>query len=154
MKQHGSGFFTKAVALFVIAVFALSGCGGGGGSSSGTVISGTAAAGAAIIGTATIKDSSTPPKTKSVTIAADGSYSIDVSELTAPFMLRADGDVGGRHYSLFSAATLADVNGTINITPLTDLIVANIAGDIAANYYNAGNFDNVTKTELDAQLPR
>ena len=154
MKKHGSGFFLKAATLFGIAVFAFSGCGGGGGSSSGggTVISGTAAAGAAIIGTATIKDSSTPPKTKSVPIAADGKYSIDASGLTAPFMLRADGDVGGRRYSLFSAATQADVNGTINITPLTDLIVANIAGDIAANYYNAGNFDNVTKAELDAQI--
>jgi hypothetical protein len=156
MKKHGPGFFLKAITLFGIAVFALSACGGGGGggssSGSGTVISGTAAAGAAIIGTATIKDSSVPPKTKSVPIAADGKYSIDVSGLTAPFMLRADGDVGGRRYSLFSAATSADVNGTINITPLTDLIVANIAGDIAANYYNADNFSGITKAELDAQI--
>jgi len=157
MKKHGTGFFWKAITLFGIAAFALSACGGGGGSSStgggsSAVISGTAAAGAAIIGTATIKDSSVPPKTKSVAIAADGKYSIDVSGLTGPFMLRADGEVGGRQYSLFSAATSADVNGTINITPLTDLIVANIAGDIAANYYNAANFGGITKAELDAQI--
>jgi len=117
------------------------------------VISGTAAAGAAIIGTATIKDSSTPdPKTKSVPIAADGKYSIDVSDLKAPYMLRADGEVGGRRYSLFSAATEADKGGTINITPLTDLIVANIAGDIASNYYNSGQFADLTKEALDTQI--
>jgi hypothetical protein len=143
----------------VTALFALSaafiGCGGGGGSSSGssgTVISGTAAAGAAIIGTVTIKDSSSPAKMKSVTIAADGKYSIDVSGLTPPFALRADGDVGGRRYSLFSAATSTDINGTINITPLTDLILANIAGDIAANYYNGTNFSGITKEALDNQI--
>lgn len=143
----------------VAALFALSvvfiGCGGGGSSSSGSsgsVISGTAAAGTAIIGTVTIKDSSDPPKGKSVTIAADGKYSIDVSGLTPPFALRADGDVGGRRYSLFSAATSTDVNGTINITPLTDLILANIAGDIAANYYNGGNFSGITKAALDNQI--
>ena len=144
----------------VAALFALSvafiGCGGGGGGSSsgsgGAVISGTAAAGAAIIGTVTVKDSSDPPKAKSVTIAADGKYSIDVSGLTPPFALRADGDVGGREYHLYSAATSTDINGTINITPLTDLILANLAGDIAANYYNGGNFSGITKAALDNQI--
>jgi hypothetical protein len=116
------------------------------------VISGTAAAGAAIIGTATVKDSSSPPKFKSVVIATDGKYSVDVSGLTAPFMLRADGAVGGRRYSLFSAAAATDVNGTINITPLTDLILANVARDIAANYYDGGNFAGITKAALDAQI--
>ena len=156
----------KTVPAFwlVTALFAFSaafiGCGGGGGGSSsgsggGAVISGTAAAGAAIIGTVTIKDSSAPPKAKSVTIAADGKYSIDVSELTTPpFALRADGDVGGREYHLYSAATSTDINGTINITPLTDLILANIAGDIAANYYNDNNFSGITKAALDNQIAK
>ena len=114
------------------------------------MISGTAAAGAAIIGTVTVKDSR--GAFQSVTIAADGNYSIDVSNLTAPYMLRADGDVGGREYHLYSAATSADINGTINITPLTDLILANIAGDIAANYYNGNNFSGITKAALDNQI--
>lgn len=141
------------VAALVALSAAFIGCGGGGGSSSGgsgKVISGTAAAGAAIIGTVTVKDSR--GTIQSVTIAADGKYSIDVSELTPPFALRADGDVGGRRYSLYSAATSADINGTINITPLTDLILANIAGDIAENYYNGNNFSGVTKAALDNQI--
>ncbi|MBI3598059.1 MAG: hypothetical protein HY201_01165, partial [Nitrospirae bacterium] len=113
-------------------------------------ISGTASAGAPIVGTVTIKDSSTPAKDKFVTISADGKYTIDVSDLTPPFMMRADGQVGGRSYSLYSAATTADVGGTVNVTPLTDLIVANIAGQIAATVFNNGNFSGMTTEALNS----
>jgi len=142
--------------LLLLPTILLWSCGGGGSSSSGSssagTLSGVAAAGAPIIGTATVKDSSVPPVTRAVPIAADGKYSIDVHDLTAPYMLRADGEVGGREYSLFSAATQADEGGTINITPLTDLIVANIAGDIASNYYNSGQFSGLTQEALDTQI--
>ena len=114
-------------------------------------VSGTAAAGAPIIGTVTLKDSATPFNTKTVTIAADGKYSVDVTGLTAPFILRADGTAGGRSCSLYSAAASADVNGTINITPLTDLIVANIAMGIVSNYFATGDFSALTTAELNTQ---
>jgi hypothetical protein len=143
-------------AFLLLPMVLLWGCGGGGSSTSSAGspnnLSGVAAAGAPIIGTATVKDSSVPPVTRAVPIAADGKYSIDVSDLKAPYMLRADGEVGGRQYSLFSAATEADKGGTINITPLTDLIVANIAGDIASNYYNSGQFSDLTREALDTQI--
>ena len=132
----------------------LTACGGGGGGTTtpaASTIKGTASAGAPIIGTVTIKDSSTPFKTKTVTIAADGKYTIDVSGLTAPFMMSANGTVGGTTYNLYSAATSADINGTINVTPLTDLIVANIAGQLASKFFAAGNFSTLTTAELDAQ---
>ncbi|MEO5574552.1 MAG: hypothetical protein ABIR48_08765 [Gammaproteobacteria bacterium] len=142
--------------LVLLIITAAYGCGGGGGNGGTTTppvaqtLTGTAAAGAPIIGTVTIKDSSSPAKDKFVTIAADGKYTIDVTGLTAPFMLRADGTVGGRSYSIYSAAASADVGGTVNITPLTDLIVANIAGQIAGNYYNSGNFSLLTPAALNA----
>jgi hypothetical protein len=129
----------------------LVGCGGGGDSVSSTTsatLTGTAASGAPIVGTVTIKDSSSTPKTKTVTIAADGKYTVDVSDMTAPFMMRADGTVGGRSYSLYSAAASSDINGTVNITPLTDLIVANIAGQVASSIYTSGNFSSLTSTAL------
>jgi hypothetical protein len=134
---------------------ALAACGGGGGDATpqvSTLLSGTAAAGAPIIGTVTIKDSATPTaQTKTVTIAADGKYTVDVSDLTAPYMVRADGFVGGNEYHLYSAGTAADVGGTINITPLTDLIVANIAGSVAQSYFDNGDFSGLTAAELTAQ---
>lgn len=129
----------------------VSACGGGGGNGNPTLISGTAAAGAPIIGTVTIKDSSSPAKTKTVTIEANGKYTIDVTDLTAPFMVRADGYVGGNEYHLYSAGTSADAGGTINITPLTDLIVANIAGSVAQTYFNSGDFSNLTATQLNTE---
>jgi len=136
----------------------LGGCGGGnsappatGTETTSSMISGTAAAGAPIIGTVTIKDSSSPAMTKTVTISADGKYTIDVTGMTPPFMMRADGTVGGRSYSLYSAATTADVDGNINITPLTDLIVANIAGQIASTFFASGNFSTLTPDALAAE---
>ena len=147
--------FLSVVSLFLL----ISACGGGGGDDSGatinpqptlSVVSGKAAAGGAIVGWVTIKDSSVPTEEKRVAISTDGSYTFDVSDMTAPFMMRADGTVGGTSYSIFSAATSADINGTVNITPLTDLIVANIAGQLAQNYFSGGSFSGLTTAALNA----
>lgn len=116
-----------------------------------TSLTGTAAAGAPIVGSVTIKDSSLPPVTKTVPIEADGKYMVDVSDMTAPYMVRADGYVGGNEYHLYSAGTSADMGGNINVTPLTDLIVANIAKTVASDYFNNGNFSGLTAAQLTEQ---
>lgn len=151
MKKYGGAF------LAVVLIVTLSaGCGGGGGSSaspapatqtpSGTAatLSGTAAAGAPIIGTITVQDSSTPAITKQTNILANGKYSIDVSGMTGPFMLRADGAVDTTEVHLYSAAVQADVGGIINVTPFTDLIFANIAGTLAKTYFDNQGYKNLT----------
>ena len=139
--------FSAIIALGLLA------CGGGSSSSNppSKKISGTAAAGASIVGSVTIKDSSFPAKTKTVSIAADGNYSVDISGMSAPFVFRADGTVGGKTYHLCSVATEADVNNTINITPFTDLIVANIAGTLAENYFNSGDYSTLTAEQMNIQ---
>lgn len=138
-------------------VMLVAGCGGGGGggtnnppapSSATQILSGTAAAGAPIIGRVILKDSA--GVTRTVQIDANGGYTVNVTGLTAPFVLRAEGVAGGRSYVVHSAATSADVNDTINITPLTDLIVANIARQVAANYFDSGNFSSLSASELNA----
>lgn len=140
--------------FLTLGVVVLAACDGGGGNSPSTpptqqTLSGTAAAGAPIIGHVVVKDSA--GLTRTVQIDANGGYTIDVTDLTAPFVLRAEGVAGGRSYIVHSAATSADVNGTINITPLTDLIVANIARQVAANYFDSGNFSNLSATTLNAE---
>lgn len=146
----------SAIAFAVSGALFLTACGGGGGggsaaspSSVSSVISGTAAAGSPIIGKVTVKDSLGAQKT--VDIALDGSYRIDVAGMTGPFLFRAAGTVGGRDVALVSAATSADVGNTINITPFTDLIVANIAG-VASEQYFASNpsADKLNAAELSA----
>ena len=103
----------------------LAGCGGSGGVSS-QVVSGTAAVGAALSGQVSLKDSSTPPQQKTTVIGSDGSFAIDVTGMKAPFVLQAKGSAGGTDYKLqsFAAGT-----GTANINPLSNIIVANAAGD-------------------------
>jgi len=130
----------------------LAGCGegGGGGTASSATLSGVAAAGAPIVGTVTVKDSSSPAQTKTVAIAPDGSYTIDVAGMKDPFVLRATSTVGGRTYNIHSGAVSSDIGGRINITPLTDLIIANVAGQLAENYFNSGNFGTLTAAELAA----
>ncbi|RZI80701.1 MAG: hypothetical protein EOP38_21680 [Rubrivivax sp.] len=136
------------------ATLMLPACGGDGGGQGGNPatsqsISGTAAAGVPLQGTVTVKDAAGATRTSA--IGSNGQYTIDVTGLTAPFVFRAEGNVGGSSYVIHSAATSADVGGTINITPLTDLVLANIAGQIASTYFDQGQFSGVQKAQLDAE---
>ena len=106
-------------------------------------LSGTAAAGAAIIGTVTVKGSLN--MTTSALIEANGNYNVSVAGLTAPYRIRAQGTVGGKTYKLHSYAQEAIMGETVNITPFTDLIIANTAQQIAESF-----FDSDTSMELDA----
>lgn len=148
----------------LVVAMALSACGGGGGgggdtnpnadappTSTGTALSGIAAGGAPLVGTVTVKDSLGNIKVSP--IEADGSYNVDVSGMTGPFMLRATGMVGNNSVTYYSAATSADLNKTVNVTPFTSLIISNIAARLAETYYNEGNFSgDITSGSLDVAM--
>jgi hypothetical protein len=125
----------------MLMLFSLSGCGGGGGTIAIrevlglATLSGTAAGGAAIVGTVQVTDSSTPPKTKGAPIDADGKYTVDVAGMTSPFILKASGTVGNTKVTYYSAAVLADVGNTVNVTPFTDIMVSNISAQMAQNCF-------------------
>ena len=110
--------------------------------------SGTAAVGLPLSGNVTVKDAKGATKTVPL---VDGHYDIDVTGMTGPFVFRAEGTVGGQRTVIHSAATAADANGTINITPLTDLVVANIAGRLADQYFDSGDFAGVSPEQLKAE---
>jgi len=120
-----------------------------GGSDTPSSLSGTAAAGAPIIGTVTVKGAL--GNEVSAPIEVNGNYNIDVTGLTAPYRLRAEGTIGGKIYRLYSYAEEADLGGTVNITPFTDLIVANAAGQIAETYFNRTNPEPLDPLVLDEQ---
>lgn len=99
------------------------GCGGGGGSSpvagSAPVIKGTAASGSALQNVSvTLKDSTN--KSVNSSTNATGDFSISTAGLTAPFILSVTKPDGT---NLYSVSVDANNTGTINITPLTDLIL-------------------------------
>ncbi|MDE2249812.1 MAG: putative Ig domain-containing protein [Gammaproteobacteria bacterium] len=123
-------------------------------------VSGTAAAGAPITsamnGMVIVKDSSSPAKTATTTTDAAGKYSFTTKDLQgfmAPLMVNVDYQVGGVHYNLNSAVATEDLaagNATINITPLTDLVIANLANEIASRVFTNGNYASLlTKAALD-----
>ena len=132
-----------APALTALAM-AITGCGGGSGTGSVATttptsetpsvttpvatlpkLTGTAATGAPIAGTVVAIDvngkSSSP-----ATTSATGAFTVDVAGLTAPFILSITGTSNGKQVFLSSIATSA--GQTVNITPLTDLIVSAAAG--------------------------
>ena len=138
-------------------LLALTGCSGGGGdsswatggSSSETIvyISGTVAAGAPVIGSIEARD--VKGASKQVQIQSDGSYKFGLKGLTLPLLFRATGHVGGQKIVLVSAATTDDAGKTVNITPFTDLIIANLAGTTATTFFDNPNFTWINPTTLD-----
>ena len=135
MKIKNTESLTTVV---LICALLLTACGGGSANTNTqSSISGTAAGGSAVIGTLTIIDNT--GQTKSVSIDPAGHYSVDISGMKEPFILKAVGLVGNSNVTYYSAALLSDVNGTVNVTPFTDLLISNIAGQPANVYFSTHN---------------
>ena len=149
-RQLGLALLTAAAAAVVTA------CGGGG--SSGTAapvtlsVGGTAATGAAIAaGTVTLKCVS--GTSTAVTTGVDGSFTIDVGSVTLPCVGRVDyKDAAGVAQKL---QTFIATAGTANITPITELIVANLTGGTAVDAFDkfdATKAKAITAAQLTAAI--
>jgi hypothetical protein len=105
------------------------------------VVSGVAAAGIPLSGTVYLKDSADQPRELVLTINADGTFSFDVTEMTAPFLLKAVGSANGKDFTLYS---LADGNGIANVNPMSNLLLTYASGgaDLSALY------DSHTRVDL------
>ena len=142
-------FITAAAALI-----ALSGCGGGGGDSPATapapapapspapnlVLTGTAAGGAALIG-ATV-EAKCATGAGSATTASDGTFTLTSSGGVLPCVLR----VTAAGTTLHSVATGTGLAARANLTPVTELATARLAGDLPSTYYAA--FDTAAAVAL------
>ncbi len=107
-------------------------------------LSGIVAAGSPVAGIVNIKGANGAEA--SSTIASNGTFNIDVSGLTAPYVLYAEGTVNGRSVSMYSAAV---ATGTINITPITDFILRYaLAGTDPAAAYAGWSTTQVTADAL------
>ena len=134
----------------------LGACGGGGSDGLGTPIaqpaaastlSGTAATGAAIVGgVVTLKCAS--GTTASPITGADGAFSVDVSGATLPCLVKVSyKDANGAAQELHS---LANSTGTVNVTPLTEMIVAAASGGAPSALFAAVKPDLAA---VSAKLP-
>lgn len=120
------------------ATFMLAACGGGSSNPAdpappvvpvvpapATTVSGTAAVGAPVAGSVVAIDSKGKVSV-AVNTGAGGAFTVDVAGMTAPFFLSITGTSGGKQVTMHSIATAA--GQTVNITPLTDLIVSTASG--------------------------
>jgi len=129
--------FPKRTAFSLLITLAVTACGGGGAGTATTPPPiqtttptptsrrGTAAIGQRLAGSVFAVDVNgkvSPPTTTS----ALGAFVLDVGGMTAPYILSITGSAGGKQVTLNSVATAA--GQTVNITPLTDLIVSTSAG--------------------------
>jgi hypothetical protein len=143
------------VGLLLLLALGMAGCGGGGsettaqanGNISSLKVIGTASEGALITDkTVKLKDSSGKSAADTTTDATSGVYSVDVTNLTAPFLITVTG-TNGTYVSLAHAAGIANINpitttvvvlaaGTTDVTALfnslTPVQVANINTNYAA----------------------
>ena len=155
--------------LFFLMSLSIYGCGNSGGESAvlGSVfpkpasVIGTASEGTLITEkTVKLKDAEGKSAVNAITDATTGTYKIDVTGLTAPFLLTVTG-ANGRYVSLARTA------GTANINPITTMVVALAAGTpdvislfadltpdkLAAINSNYSSKTALVNTSLSAVLP-
>ena len=128
---------TFKIILAILFSITVAACGGGsGGSNTTTTISGTAAAGAPIVGVVTAKDSK-GTVFGPATIGASGAYSLNVTGGVAPFILEAKGVTAGtgKQATYHSIADSTSLVGNVNVTPLTEMVVAQASGQSPATLY-------------------
>jgi hypothetical protein len=110
----------------------LSACGGSGGSPdpsaspTANVLQGVAAVGGPLSGTLSVSDCSFPNLSTNAAINQDGTFSVSTAGMSPPYFIRASGSTAsGTTLTLYSFASSP---GTVNINPLTNLMVATAAG--------------------------
>lgn len=123
-----------------LAAMLVAGCGGG--STAGVPLSGTAATGAPMAGAA-ITVTCADGVVFNTTTSATGSWSANISSSSElPCLVKAVG--GTPPVTLHSVAT---TSGTVNVTPLTNLVVAGAAGSDPAAWFSANS------SKLSTALP-
>jgi hypothetical protein len=138
----------SAVILAALSLVTACGGGGGGGASApvtptALTLSGTAATGAAIAGKTV--DARCATGSLSTTTAADGSFTLSLSGGTLPCMLRTTTASGA---VLHSVASGSGSSATVNITPVTQLIVASLLAADPASVF--ATFDASTPVSAAA----
>lgn len=135
---------------------ALVGCGGGGGGSeqstlalgsdseaNAATVQGLVAVGAPVAN-ATVTLTCTAGAPVSMTAGADGRFTARIDQLTPPCAVQAQGGTInglGNTQSLYSVSAQA---GQVNVTPLTTLLVAHLAGESPAAFY--ANFTSTSRS--------
>ena len=144
------------VATTLAASLMLTACGGDDATPTANTLSGVAAVGAPIVG-GRVDVSCAGGSALSTTTDSAGAWLVTISGQTLPCALKvSNGTINGAANSTPYHSIALDFN-TINLTPLTDLVVANLVGKDPAVWFtglNAAAFNTVNSTALTAALQK
>jgi len=147
--QHSTAQHKCSLAFSIALAALLAACGGGGSSSSGSTsstITGTAAVGSPIVGaTANIKCASSTSLPTSTTTNTGG-LSITLTGQTFPCAIQISGGTINSAANTATYHSIAMSAGNVNATPLTDLMIANLAGNATPSAW----FASLTTAQLAA----
>lgn len=135
------------------------GCGGGGGDSpaASTTLSGTAAVGAPIVGaTVTVKCAAGTALSNIPSTSATGAWTVTLSGQTLPCAVSVSGGTVNGVANTTAYQSIANSLGTVNVTPLTSLLVANLAGTSTPDTWFTGltpaQLSAITTTQVSTSL--
>jgi hypothetical protein len=133
----------------------LSACGGGSSSTpAATTLSGTAAVGVPIVGgVVTVNCAGGSVLTSSPT-SSTGAWTVTINGQTLPCAAQVNGGTVSGVTNTTPYHSIAVSFGTVNITPLTDLVVAQMTGATPANWFETPVFTSVNSTALDTALTK
>jgi len=141
--KHGAGMAVCAL----IGTMTLIGCGSPNATTPSTTpstVNGVVSSEAALTGTVSLKDASQPALERTSSIGSDGSFSIDASGLTPPYLLKAESkDDAGTTTRMYSGAT---EDGRANINPITSAAVAAATSGTSDDAYERSDCDGRRRT--------
>lgn len=145
------------------AVLLIAGCGGGGGSTTSSTptptptpsleLSGTAATGAALAG-ATVQVKCAGGSGNGTTTST-GAYTISISGGTLPCIIQVSGSAGGVAVTLHSVtesgttdSSTAKTSAVANVTPVTEMIVAQLTAALPSDSFSSFDASKVTSATV------
>ena len=154
MNVSRTPFLRRATTLALAALLAA--CGGGSDDKSTTpaaqTLGGTAAVGAPIAG-GSVAVRCAGGDALSAKTASNGTWEVTVSGQTLPCAVQVSGGtVGGSANAVTLHSVALAFDGTVNLTPLTDLALAQLVGANPATWFAKPDFTGVGQTQVAAAV--
>jgi len=140
-------FYWVATAL----VAALAACGGGGSTSTPITLGGTAAVGSPIVA-GSIQVSCAGGAALTTTTSTTGTWQVATSGQTLPCAVQVSGGTVGGVANTTPYHSVALAFGTVNVTPLTDLVVAQLTGSAPQTWFASPAFAAVNSGAISTAL--
>jgi hypothetical protein len=150
MQNVINKIFRFVVPALISAAF-LSACGGADTAVAPSTLSGTAAVGLPIVG-GSVNVKCAGGSALTTTTSSSGTWQVTISGQTLPCAVQVSGGQVGGAAQTQSLHSIALSLGTVNVTPLTDLVVANLTQSDPLAWFNTVSFTGVSGESITTAL--